>query len=276
VASIAITVLLLLSYLVRRIKYDIRLWQVVVASGQDGAVGVNANREEAASRAEPGAVRRRGPQPRHTRQQVVRAAVAIADAEGLDAVTIRAVAGRLGAGVMSLYSYVPDKQTLVYDMVEEVSGELDLPEPSGDWRADMHLLAGLQRALLHRHPWMIEATSHLQPLGPAIVATLEFALGALEPTGLAAGPRLETFALVNGFVAGLVRAELASSAAAVPDPARAAAQAARLGELLATGRYPRFAAALTQAGPPATELGAQFERLLDRILDGLVGGAGPG
>ncbi|HLK76118.1 MAG TPA: TetR/AcrR family transcriptional regulator C-terminal domain-containing protein [Streptosporangiaceae bacterium] len=221
-----------------------------------------------------GAGRRRGPQPRHTRQEVARAAVAIADAEGLAAVTIRAVAARLGTGVMSLYSYVPDKQTLVYDMVEEVSGELDLPEPSGDWRADMHLLARLQRAVLHRHPWMIEATTHLQPLGPAILATLEFALGALEPTGLTAGARLETFALVNGFAAGLVRAELATQAAAVSEPDRAADQAARLQELLATGRYPRFAAAVVQSGPPAVELGAQFERLLDRILDGLVAGNG--
>ncbi|HEV2259058.1 MAG TPA: TetR/AcrR family transcriptional regulator C-terminal domain-containing protein [Streptosporangiaceae bacterium] len=76
-------------------------------------------------------------------------------------------------------------------------------------------------------------------------------------------------------MAGLVRAELASQAAAVPDPAWAAPQAARLGELLATGRYPRFAAAVAQGGPPAAELGAQFERLLDRILDGLVSGPGP-
>src|SRR5579859_6315521 len=103
---------------------------------------MSANREEAAGMPPgpgavpgpgaapgPGAGRRRGPQPRHTRQEVVRAAVAIADAEGLAAVTIRAVAARLGTGVMSLYSYVPDKQTLVYDMVEEVSGELDLPGP---------------------------------------------------------------------------------------------------------------------------------------------------
>src|SRR5579863_8827228 len=122
----------------------------------------------------PGAPRRRGPRPRHSRLEVVQAAVAVADADGLEAVTLRAVASRLGTGVMSLYSYVPDKQTLVYDMVEHVSGELDLPEPSGDWRADIHLLAQRQRALLHRHPWLIEATSHLQPLGPAIVATLEF------------------------------------------------------------------------------------------------------
>ena len=212
------------------------------------------------------ATRRRGPRPRHTRQEVVRAAVAIADAEGLDAVTIRAVAGRLGTGVMSLYSYVPDKQTLVYEMVEEVSGELDLPGPSGDWRADMHLLARRQQVLLHRHPWLIPAISHRQPLGPATLAVVEFALGALEPTGLPAGARLETFAIVNGFVISLARTELT----AAPDPDEAAAQAARLGELLATGRYPRFAAALAEGGPPATDLAAQFERLLDRILDGLV------
>jgi AcrR family transcriptional regulator len=201
---------------------------------------------------------------------VVRAAVALADAEGLDAVTIRAVAGRLGTGVMSLYSYVPDKQTLVYDMVEEVSGEISLPEPSGDWRADTHLLAGEQRELLRRHPWLIEATSHLQPLGPGTLAVLEFALGALEPAGLPAAARLETFALVNGFVIAMVRTELT----AAPDPA----QVARLQELLATGQYPRFAAALAEGGPtdadPASaDPAAQFDRILDRILNGLIGPA---
>jgi AcrR family transcriptional regulator len=194
----------------------------------------------------------------------------IADADGLDAVTIRAVAGRLGAGVMSLYSYVPDKQTLVYDMVEQVSGELELPVPSGDWRADMHLLADQQRALLHRHPWLAAAVSHLQPLGPATLAALEFALGALEPTGLAVGQRLETVALLNGFVTNFARSELASRAVASPDPAQAAAAAARLHELLATGRYPRFAAAIAEGGPPITDLTEHFGRLLDRILDGLI------
>ena len=54
---------------------------------------------------------------------------------------------------MSLYSYVPDKQTLVYDMVEQVSGELDLPEPSGDWRADLHLLAEKLRGAMARRTW---------------------------------------------------------------------------------------------------------------------------
>jgi AcrR family transcriptional regulator len=199
------------------------------------------------------------------------AAVAIADADGIDKVTFRAVAARLGVGVMSLYNYVPDKQALVYDMVGEVSAELRLPEPTGDWRADVHQLAHEQRALLHRHPWLVTESSHLQPLGPAILAQLEWALGALEPTGLSARERLETIALLNWFIGNMVRGELATRAAPPPESEQAAAQAGQLAELLATGRYPRFAAAMTQSGRPDSDARPHFDRLLDRILDGLIG-----
>ncbi len=198
-------------------------------------------------------------------------AVAIADADGLDAVTIRAVAARIGASAMSLYSYVPDKQALVHDMVEHVSGELGLPAaPSGDWRADMHALARQQRDMTLRHPWLIAALSHRQPLGPATLAYLEFGLGALEPTGLSAGARLETIALINGFVVNLVRAELADSARDLPDPDQTARYQQELHDLLISGRYPRFAAAVQQAAMPAIDLAEQFDRLLDRLFDGLV------
>ena len=215
--------------------------------------------------------RRRGPRPRYGREDVARAAVAIADAEGLEAVTFRAIAARLGTGVMSLYNYIPDKQALVFDMAELIAAELALPAPTGDWRADMHVVAGRQRDLALRHPWMIEAISHLQPIGPATLDFLEFALGALEPTGLSARDRLEMIGLVNGFVLNIVRAELESRAAA--DRRREAAQYASLPELLATGRYPRFAAAIAQSGQPEPwDPAVHFDRLLDRILDGLVGG----
>jgi AcrR family transcriptional regulator len=221
--------------------------------------------------ARPDGSRRRGPRPRHTRAQVVAAAVAIADEQGLDAVTIRSVAARLRAGAMSLYSYVPDKQALIYDMVEHVSAELQLPrEPSGDWRADLLLIAGRQRAGLHRHPWLITALSHRQPLGPATLAYLELMLAVLEPTGLEAGVLLETVGLLNGLVISLVSAELADRAAP-PDPAQAAISAARLQELLATGRYTRVTAALANGGPPGIDLSEHFDRLVDRIVDGLLG-----
>jgi len=218
-----------------------------------------------------GGPRRRGPRPRHTRRDVALAAVAIADADGIDKVTFRAVAARLGVGVMSLYNYVPDKQALVYDMVGEVSAELRLPELTGDWRADMHRVAHEQRALLHRHPWLITESSHLQPLGPAMLALLEWALGALEPTGLPARERLETIAMLNWFVGDIVRGELAARAAPPPESEQAAAQARQLAELLATGRYPRFAAAVMHPAPPDPDALPHFDRLLDRVLDGLIG-----
>jgi AcrR family transcriptional regulator len=214
--------------------------------------------------------RRRGPRPRHTRKDVALAAVAIADAEGIEKVTFRAVAARLGVGVMSLYNYVPDKQALVYDMVAEAGAELRLPEPTGDWRADMHRLAGEQRALLHRHPWLITESSHLQPLGPAIVAQIEWTLGVLEPTGLPPRERLETIAMLNWFVGDIVRGELAARAAPPPDSEQATEQARQLTDLLATGQFPRFAAAVTQSSPADPEARPYFDRLFDRVLDGLV------
>jgi AcrR family transcriptional regulator len=199
---------------------------------------------------------------------VVRAAVAIADRAGLDAVTFRAVAAHLGTGVMSLYNYVPDKQGLVDDMNELVGGELDLPPLTGDWRADMHAVAGRQRALARRHPWLVETATHLQPLGPAMLDLLEFGLGALEPSGQSVRDRLETVSLVNGFVLNMVRVESDAQAAG---PGRQATQFTQLPELLATGRYPRFAAAIAADGQPeAFDPDAHFSRLLDKILDGLV------
>jgi AcrR family transcriptional regulator len=217
----------------------------------------------------PPASRRRGPRPRYSRADVVRAAVAIADADGLEAVTFRAVATRLGTGVMSLYNYVPDKQALLDDMNELVGAELDLPGLTGDWRADMHAIAGRQLATARRHPWLVDTVTHLQPLGPATLDLLEYGLGALEPAGLSVRDILETISLVNGFVLNMVRVETEGRAA---EPGRQAGQFAQLPELLATGRYPRFAAAMATGGPPETfDPDAHFTRLLDKILDGLVG-----
>src|SRR5271169_4038362 len=231
-----------------------------MAAGSNAADSDAAGSDAVPARSQPGMARRRGPRPRHTRQQVIEAAVSIADEQGLEAVTIRAVAARLRAGTMSLYNYVPDKQALVYDMVQLVSEELAVPpEASGDWRADLRVLAREQRAMLHRHPWLIVALSHRQPLGPSTLAYLEFTLAALEPTGLDAASRLETVALLNGFVANMVRAELADQTAGL-DPALATTEAARLRELLGTGNYPRFAAAIASGADPGIDLAAHFDR----------------
>jgi AcrR family transcriptional regulator len=216
-----------------------------------------------------GRAARRGRPPRHTVDELVRTAVSIADADGLDAVTIRAVAARLGAGAMSLYSYLPDKQALIQQMVELVGNQYRLVDgPTGDWRADLRRLALQRRAMMHRHPWLLATGSQRLPPGPAALDHLEFGLGALEPTGLDARSALETVALLTDTVSNLVRAEL-GDAGLVDDEG-----AAPLGELLDTGRYPRFAAAMAARAEPEVDPEAEvhFERLIDRLLNGLVRG----
>jgi AcrR family transcriptional regulator len=217
---------------------------------------------------------RRGRPPRHTLADVVAAAVALADDAGLGAVSMRTIAARLGTGAMSLYNYVPDKDTLVAAMVEHVSGEQRLPDaPSGDWRGDLSVLARQQRALLHRHPWVVDALTHRQPLGPNALAALECAAASLEPTGQPPATRLETFALLTGFVVNVVRSELADAAASRGHRSQGEEQQRQLLGLLATGRYPHVAAAFADAagGGPSADVGERFEQLLARMLDGLSG-----
>ncbi|MBZ4020678.1 TetR/AcrR family transcriptional regulator [Streptomyces purpurogeneiscleroticus] len=210
----------------------------------------------------------RGRKPAFSREAITAAAVALADAEGLDAVTMRRVAAEVGAGVMSLYSYAPDKETLLELMVDHVSGELPTDEPlTGDWRSDLKAIGHLQRALMLRHPWLPAALTARRTLGPQALAFLERALAALRPTRLDGAAKLEVFSQLTGFVAGHVGYEIAQAAAAEA-PGRAAAEARYLAAVAADGHHPELAAALAAPGRPLTPE-ATFTRFLDRLIDGL-------
>ncbi|MGY4952264.1 TetR/AcrR family transcriptional regulator [Streptomyces nigrescens] len=217
---------------------------------------------------------RRGRPPAHSRAEITDAAVALADAEGLGAVTMRAVAARIGAGTMSLYSYVPNKETLLELMIDQVSGGHRLPaEPSGDWRADLRQFAHEQRAIMRRHPWLSAALSARQTFGPNALAALEYALAALAPIGLDASARLETFSLLTGFVASHVSYELAQERA-VEAGGRSSgelldAQDRYLRSIAAEGRYPHLAQALAVPSHDSAP-DAVFDRLLGRMLNGLT------
>ena len=97
----------------------------------------------------------RGPKARYSRAAIAAAAVALADAEGLDAVTMRRMAAELGLGTMSLYNYVPTKDHLVQLMIDEVGTEYRFPaEPPGDIRQAVVDLARQGRDITQRHPWL--------------------------------------------------------------------------------------------------------------------------
>src|SRR3954447_12157997 len=118
----------------------------------------------------------RGPRPAYTRADIAAAAVKVADEGGLDAVSMRHVAAELGCGTMSLYNYVPRKEDLYELMVDAVSGEHELWEPSGDWRADMLRVAHQTRALMHRHPWLPRLMSPAYGFSPNVLRYLEHCL----------------------------------------------------------------------------------------------------
>ena len=202
----------------------------------------------------------RGRPPAYTREQVVDAAIRIADAEGLTAVTMRRIASEIGAGAMSLYTYVPDKDRLVDLMVDRVSGRPALPALTGRWRDDLLALAGAQRALMLAHPWLPGALPNRRLTGRHTLAYLDRALGALAPTGLSGGTRLEIVALVTGFVASFVTAELAGGTPT-------GEQVALIGEAVTSGDFPHLAAALAAGGPPPEQ---SFDRIAGWMIAGLV------
>ena len=153
---------------------------------------VQASREQAREERIAGHVQRhraRGAQPPRrdrglSREEIVSAAIAVADAEGPDAISMRRIARELNAGAMSLYWYVASKEELLDLMLDAIEAEIEAPEPSGDWRADLSAFAHRTRAALGRHMWAIEFIGSRPPSGPNDVRNLESLLSLLDGTGV--------------------------------------------------------------------------------------------
>ncbi|TCO37800.1 TetR family transcriptional regulator [Kribbella antiqua] len=147
----------------------------------------------------------RGPKPALTVERIVEAALRIADAEGIAAMSMRRVADELGAGAMTLYRYFPGKAELLDVMLDTVYGELARREVDGDWRARLDEVARENRDVYLRHPWLLQVAVSRPPLGPQLMAKYEWELAAIEGIGLTDLEMDATVALVNGYVHGAVR-----------------------------------------------------------------------
>ncbi|MYT33714.1 MULTISPECIES: TetR/AcrR family transcriptional regulator [unclassified Streptomyces] len=137
---------------------------------------------------------------------IVSAAIEVADAEGLSALSMRRVAERLGFTPMSLYRHVPGKAELIELMRDAVVGELDTtapdrPDPADvDWRSGMEAWARAHWALHLRHPWIVHTAGSRRLPGPNIMADYDRALRIAEGTGLRASEAVAVVSLVGGFV----------------------------------------------------------------------------
>ncbi|WP_293900581.1 TetR/AcrR family transcriptional regulator [Phenylobacterium sp.] len=133
-------------------------------------------------RQEPG---RRGPKQRLSTDEVVQAAIALADAEGVQALSMRRVAQAVGVSPMSLYTYVPSKAELVDLMFDRALVETADPgEDLAGWRAKLAFIARERWALNARHPWLQDLALHRPPLGPNVLRKAEVMLRALDGMGL--------------------------------------------------------------------------------------------
>ncbi|MFD7325114.1 TetR/AcrR family transcriptional regulator [Streptomyces sp. NPDC059875] len=217
----------------------------------------------------------RGPKPAYSRADIVAAAVRLADADGIDALSMRRIAADIGCGTMSLYNYVPRKEDLYELMVDAVSGEYDLPDPpSGDWRADMFHVAREARGILRRHPWVIRLMTTAYASGPNALRFLEGCLACLDGLDVPGGTKMELIATVNGTVMTIVANELALAerARGLPwsEEQEQAVRGAYLMGQLAGGAYPRVAAVFGAAGVESLDPEEIFDRTLGRVLDSFV------
>lgn len=216
----------------------------------------------------------RGPKPAFTPDDVVTAAIQVADEEGLGAVTMNAVAARVGFTTMALYRYFPNKEALLDAIIDAGMGRPPRPEPRTSWREEVARWARAKRAMLIGRPWLAELPFVAAPHGPNWLLWLEALLEQLARTGLPYPDLGEMISIVDGFTRGAsdTAISLARAQARGISPEQwAAAVGADLGRAIGDPRFPRFAALLTAPTEGNTRtMEESFDFNLERVLDGIA------
>jgi AcrR family transcriptional regulator len=239
--------------------------------GDDTETGLPASIEAAwGIRARPS----KGPKPGLTLDRIVEAAVSVAAAEGLAAVSMSRVAAELGAAPMSLYRYVTAKTELLDLMVDAASGSPPVAAQQETWRAGLSRWAWAYRAVLRRHPWILRIPITAPPFTPNQIAWMEAALRALGGTELTEGEKLSTVILISGYVRNESTLMADIAAATQVSGSRAQTVVSDYGRLMATltdaERFPALHAVIAAGvfddlDDPDTDFVFGLERLLDGV-----------
>ena len=223
----------------------------------------------------------KGPKPGLSLDRIVAAAVKVAAAEGLAAVSMSRVAGELGASAMSLYRYVASKDELLALMVDVAVGPPPpASQPGEDWRPGLSRWGWSYYRALGRHPWVVRVPIGGPPTTPNGVAWMEAGLASLADTGLDEGEKLSVILLLSGYVRNEVTlmADIGAAAAASGEVNVSAAWSRLIKRLTDAERYPALhralaSGALDEDDDPDEDFGWRLERLLDGV-DVLVRGRG--
>lgn len=215
------------------------------------------------------------PEPRRRApgvDQFVTAALAVADAEGLAAVSMRRVAGDLGSGTASLYRYITNRDELLDLMVDAAQGETPLPEPTRDWRTDLAAVAHALRATLLRHPWLAGELAGRPSLGPNALRRSETALRAAAALTPDATLSSQAVRAVHAYVLGSVATQQADRGAehrtGLTEDEWRRSLGPYVDEVIAAGDHPLLARHVLEAEDLTPD--AEFTFGLDCLLDGLA------
>jgi AcrR family transcriptional regulator len=213
-----------------------------------------------------------------SQDRIVRVAIQLADSEGLDALSMRAIAARLGASTMSIYRYVASKDDLVLLMADAAFGEAPpATRPAGGWRGPVTEAVRTLWTLHRRHPWL----AHLSPLSrplplPRLLAHGERILAALAGAGLepvrAFDVEILLYSYVQGLAANIEREAHAQATTGLSDEEWLHRQGPAMGAIVTSGEYPAYASLFSSFGTAGYDL--DLDRLFDQglalLLDGLA------
>ncbi|MBK8077949.1 MAG: TetR/AcrR family transcriptional regulator C-terminal domain-containing protein [Kineosporiaceae bacterium] len=191
---------------------------------------------------------RRGPRPTRTITEIGRAAVELADAAGLEAVTMKSVAEAIGFTTMSLYRYLDSKDELFAVMLDVAAGPPPQPDVGQSWRSALTTWARDMATHRLAHPWMLQISPGSPPLTPNMLAWTDAGLACLATTPLTAAERFSSLLAVDAWAAQHVRQSLQFQLIGPrKDDAAAVSYAVNLATLVDPERLPALWAAAQEA-----------------------------
>jgi AcrR family transcriptional regulator len=201
-----------------------------------------------------------------TREQVLRTAIALADAGGIESLSMRRLGIELGVEAMSLYHHVANKSDLLDGMVDGVFAEIDLPSGDQGWREAMRRRALSAREVMARHPWATQLMESRTSPGPATLRHHDQVLGILRGAGFSVPMAAHAFALLDSYIYGFALQEATL-------PFETGEQTAALAQSIlarAAGEYPHLTELTVEhIMKPGYDHGAEFAFGLELILDAL-------
>lgn len=201
-----------------------------------------------------------------TRERVLRAAIALADERGIEALTMRELAGRLGIEAASLYNHVSGKDDLLLGMADLVIAEIDLPSEDTGWREAMRRRAMSARELFGRHPWAAALIDTRMQSEPSGLAYADRILGTLLRAGLTPALAGNAFLVLDSYIYGYERQR---SILARDDGGDSADSAQEAADAIPSGAYPALTQVATAYAQQPFDEDTGFAFGLDLLLDGI-------